>query len=216
MAPRIDTSKLSESELAYLLKRRASSRLAKLKRLATPEGRAHERQYQIDNREKYLEAKRKSRRDWYKRIKAEGGAAWERYKDQAKAHWRKKYGSDAIKKLGVSLNIKAAPGEEFIKALNSNKLYASISSVVSRALPAHIREDVISSIVIDVLEGKIDIKRMNTAMTKPYVTACYREFNRCLSLNEELFEGTSYIDLVPDTDLNPEESLMERELLLEE
>jgi hypothetical protein len=86
------------------------------------------------------------------------------------------------------------------KSLKANALYAAADAAVSRSLPAHIRADVISQMVLDVLEGWLDLANLKT-FAKDYVRKLDRESGRwnTVSLDAPI-PGTDDLRLIDTLD----------------
>lgn len=85
-----------------------------------------------------------------------------------------------------------ALGTQLKRSLNSNDLYAAVNAAVSVGLPRHIRDDVISSMVLAVLEGEIAI---DDAKGKA------REFTARYHRAADTYRLKSYDNNIGDTDL---------------
>lgn len=60
------------------------------------------------------------------------------------------------------------------RALSQNEVWAAVNGAVSRGLPSFIRDDVVSEMVADVLEGQLDMREVRSA-AGGYVAAYHRE-----------------------------------------
>jgi hypothetical protein len=189
-------------------------RLYQIERRKSPEYKAWRKAWRAKNKDKIRESAAKYHhsekgRATIKarllRLKEEGGEGWQKLIEK----WRRQRRQRTEWKLRAKLNIKAAPGEAFITALHSNDLYAVVSSCVSRSLPRHIRDDVISSMVLDVLEGKLYRKDLGPKAARRYVTAYNREFETYAtrSLDADLGDGFTLLDTLIAEEPTPEEAL---------
>ncbi|MBX3543609.1 hypothetical protein [Chelatococcus sp.] len=90
-------------------------------------------------------------------------------------------------------------GEALNAALGQNTLYAVALAAVPRTLPHHVREDVISDLVLAVLEGEIaeaDLARV----AKSFISKHYRDsgFHTTRSLDAPIpgMDGRTYLDTI--------------------
>lgn len=156
--------------------------------------REQNRKWRENNRDKVRESKRKHYANPINRAKRDADQlAWkQRRRDHVNAYNRA---------YEARRRAKPAPrlGEVFGAALAANALYATVSAVIPRGMPRHVRDDVISSIVLAVLEGELSQDDIR-ANAKRYITAYYREYDqfRCVSL-DALIPGTDnlrYADIL--------------------
>lgn len=82
----------------------------------------------------------------------------------------------------------AASGERQRAALLANDVYAVAAGAVSRDLPRWLRDDVISEVVLSILEGRAEISDA-TAAAKAALSRHRAALYRELSLNVPAFEG---------------------------
>lgn len=78
---------------------------------------------------------------------------WKRDNKEAVLAYNQAY--KAAKRRATGKLEKTAIGETFRTMLNQNTLYAVVSNAVSKGLEAHIRDDLISSVILAVLEGNL-------------------------------------------------------------
>src|SRR5690606_311875 len=57
-------------------------------------------------------------------------------------------------------------GELLNRALNANALYAAANGAVPRSLPPHARDDIVSEIVLAVLDGALAMEDINKAAAR--------------------------------------------------
>lgn len=75
--------------------------------------------------------------------------------------------------------------------LRSCDLYARVDTLISRWLPPDVREDVVSDLILAILEGNVD-ENPSPAQARAFVTAHYRRFDR--------FRVRSLDDFVPGSE----------------
>lgn len=84
-----------------------------------------------------------------------------------------------------------------------DEVYTLISEAVPKALPSHVREEVVSSMCLAVLEGKLFIENIGKE-AKAFLAAHNREFDhfKTASLDESIkgHEGLTRLDMLSDQD----------------
>jgi hypothetical protein len=82
-----------------------------------------------------------------------------------------------------------------------DQVYMLINRAVSRALPSHVRDDVVASMCLAVLEGKLFIENIEKE-AKSFLTAYNRQFDhfKTASLDEPINgqDGRTYLDMLAD------------------
>ncbi|MEW9304528.1 hypothetical protein [Labrys neptuniae] len=162
-------------------------------------------------REKHKEHLRQKKklysRRWYLKVKANDPKRWREWMVDWAARQRSRR-----ERLKSEIRAQAEPGVAFMEALHSNTLYAAVAAIVHRRLPAFVRDDVISSIVLDVLDGKLSREELDSKTARRYVSAYNREFETYAirSLDEDLGDGFRLLDTLASEDLSPEDAMMQR------
>lgn len=145
-------------------------------------------------RERYPKKCRELKKSWIARNPekeaARKKAYWEKNRERllkVRALWR-------AAKAG---NTPLSSAELRKKSLRQNDFYAAAERAVPAGYPRWIRDDVISDIVLAVLEGEITIEQIATRARK-YITRHYAEFadRKTLSLDAPIpgLDGVTYLD----------------------
>lgn len=92
-------------------------------------------------------------------------------------------------------------GELLGAALSSNALWAKANGAVSRSLPDHARDDIVSEIVLAVLEGKMEMEHINeqaSRFVRSYWAA--RDLHKTVSIDSTIngTDGLTYLDVLSD------------------
>jgi len=87
----------------------------------------------------------------------------------------------------------------------SNTVYAAAAAAVSTKFPRDVRDDIISSIVLAVLEGELALEALGASVQK-YVGKFYTEFSKytTVSISEPIpgMEGLTYMDVLTTDSLH--------------
>lgn len=131
------------------------------------------------------------------RYPAQNKARWARIKanpealEKERARWRRNYGAGD---RGWKFT-----GEALQAALNRNDLYAAVRACVPSYYPRHTRDDIISMIVLAVLEGEFPAANI-AVHAKRFIAAYYREsdFHRTVSIDATIpgTDGLRLIDVI--------------------
>lgn len=175
--------------------------------LSTEAGNAKQREYRRRYREKHPDRVKESARkcretraDVIKesvrayRATESGRAAMER----ARARWVAK-NRDRVLAYYREYNAHRRAGRTAGEALadtlgmhlSQNAIYAAASAAVHRGMPPDVRDDILSMIVLAVLEGEFPVEEI-AAQAKKFISAHYRQFSK--------FSTVSIDAVVPGTD----------------
>ena len=143
--------------------------------LATEAGQETQRQWRLNNPEKVREAKRR----WE-------AANPEKVREKMRRYHEKRMGGRSAKQaLADTLGMR----------LNSNAIYGAANEAVPRGLPADIRDDIISLIVLAVLEGELRPDEIATR-SREVVRAHYREFSDFTLSLDAVIPGTDGLRMI--------------------
>lgn len=148
--------------------------------------REYNRRWRAANRDKV----RRARRAWKRRNRARVNAAHAEYRrrnrDKFRAYWQ---AYQARQKAAAPAVAPAATDGGLVAALHGNKLYSAASAAVPRRFPRDVRDDVISSLVLAVLERQITVAEI-PAKAASFITAHYRDrdFHKAVSIDAFAFD----------------------------
>lgn len=172
-------------EMATPEQRAAHAIVMKRYRQRTKEARRAQRKlYLAANAEKTLAAKAAWRKANPDRIAESNQAYRAKYADRIREYERQR----AYKRRWL---VQAGSSASLHQRLTANEIFTAANCAVSSSLPAYIRDDVISEMVLAILEGRL-IPKDAKARVGEFLTAYYRlhpvKFGP-ISLDEPVFEG---------------------------
>lgn len=155
-----------------------------------------QRAYYAKNRAAMREKALAYRKANHARVRAIANAHRDRNREAHKAYMRQYHQERAaIRKQ----NWKAEPVRDELRkaALLKNDLFSAAERAVPKSLPRWIRDDVVSDIVLAILEGALSIEQV-AARAKGFIAAHYRSFASLdtLSLDAPIpgTDGLTYLD----------------------
>ncbi len=102
---------------------------------------------------------------------------------------------ERIRKVKAAWRARKAAQTEI--KLSPEKVYLLLHRAVPRALPRHVRDDVIAELCLSILEGKLALKHLEDGVRK-HLTAYNREYDtfKTLSLDAKIpgMDGMTYLD----------------------
>lgn len=148
------------------------------------------KRYYLENRDKILE----SINEWKKKNRERCIKYNRRWRASNKDHIAE-YNRRRREEMRAGRTDLPPLGEVLKAALSQDALYAAAAGAVPRTMPDHVRDDIISEIVIAVLEGDMTVADISDNV-KRFVTAYWsgRDFHRTVSLDATI-SGTDNLRL---------------------
>lgn len=147
--------------------------------------REYDKAWYSSNRERIIAVKQA----WREQNKARLAEYWRQY--------RLRKSPNSPKRKGASPD----PNEARLRALNTDALFAAASKAVPSTIKAWRREDIISEIVIAVLEGHIEVSQIQ-ARAKEFIGSYNRRFSEYMNAEfNDAFHGATF-----DPEYDEEES----------